>query len=222
MKKKKIYGSIIGIFAFVVLILGVTYAYFYWSNEAGKNTNVNLTVPKDVAKKIIYNQGTSILETDGQVLSSSESYNGGISATIEFWKKPEVYRTIYGKVKLKILDMLSAANTEDANIAKTDTLKWTITSYSCENDYYYDEEFSSYFCNNDPSIYEETVINEGTFNGREIDDIFAIAQDFELNNYPTYYKIYLWVDENEFVLSLPITGELISVEISAEARDELD
>jgi len=217
MDKKKIYGTLIGIFSFIVLIIGVTYAYFAWSSPDEQDTIVNLSVPKDIAKMIIYSQDKNFIgiEDVEQPLSSSESYDGGISATIEFWKKPDVNRQIYGKIYLDILDMLSATNTEDANIAKTDTLKWTITSYSCENDYSYNEETKKYSCNNE--LYPETVINEGTFNGRKIDDVFAIAQDFELNNYPTYYKIYLWVDKNEIDLSLSITGELISVEISAEA-----
>jgi len=199
-EKRKIYGSIIGILSFVLLVVGVTYAYFRWSSTTANNTNVNLTVSKSLESSIVYNQGTSILETAGATLEPGFDYTEGINTTIEFWKKETSTKTIYGQISLEVLNLLSATDTLDTNIAKTDTLKWTITTYNV----------------NDST---ETVINTGSFYNKSIGDKWSIAQDFELNNYQTFYKIYLWIDLSAVDDTKSISGELISTEISAAASD---
>ena len=145
-EKRKVYGTIIGVTLFVLFILGITYAIFQWTSGTNNNTNVKLTVSKDLENLIIYKQGNSILETAGQTLEASENYSGGISATIEFYKKPTT-KVIYGRINMEILNMLSASNTTDANIKKTDTIKWAITTWTSSNT-------------------TETLLNEGTFNGK--------------------------------------------------------
>ncbi|MCI7241720.1 MAG: hypothetical protein MR550_04170, partial [Bacilli bacterium] len=198
-EKRKVYGTIIGITLFVLFILGITYAIFQWTSGTNNNTNVKLTVSKDLENLIIYKQGNSILETAGQTLEASENYSGGISATIEFYKKPTT-KVIYGRINMEILNMLSASNTTDANIKKTDTIKWAITTWTSSNT-------------------TETLLNEGTFNGKEIGNIFPLHQDFELSTTRTFFKIYLWFDQNAVNEELSVSGELLSTEISAEATD---
>ena len=198
-EKRKVYGTIIGVTLFVLFILGITYAIFQWTSGTNNNTNVKLTVSKDLENLIIYKQGNSILETAGQTLEASENYSGGISATIEFYKKPTT-KVIYGRINMEILNMLSASNTTDANIKKTDTIKWAITTWTSSNT-------------------AETLLNEGTFNGKEIGNIFPLHQDFELSTTRTFFKIYLWFDQNAVNEELSVSGELLSTEISAEATD---
>ena len=198
-EKRKVYGTIIGITLFVLFILGITYAIFQWTSGTNNNTNVKLTVSKDLENLIIYKQGNSILETAGQTLEASETYSGGISATIEFYKKPTT-KVIYGRINMEILNMLSASNTTDANIKKTDTIKWAITTWTSSNT-------------------AETLLNEGTFNGKEIGNIFPLHQDFELSTTRTFFKIYLWFDQNAVNEEKSVSGELLSTEISAEATD---
>ena len=198
-EKRKVYGTIIGVTLFVLFILGITYAIFQWTSGTNNNTNVKLTVSKDLENLIIYKQGNSILETAGQTLEASENYSGGISATIEFYKKPTT-KVIYGRINMEILNMLSASNTTDANIKKTDTIKWAITTWTSSNT-------------------TETLLNEGTFNGKEIGNIFPLHQDFELSTTRTFFKIYLWFDQNAVNEELSVSGELLSTEISAEATD---
>ena len=198
-EKRKVYGTIIGVTLFVLCILGITYAIFQWASGTNNNTNVKLTVSKDLENLIIYKQGNSILETAGQTLEASENYSGGISATIEFYKKPTT-KIIYGRINMEILNMLSASNTTDANIKKTDTIKWAITTWTSSNT-------------------TETLLNEGTFNGKEIGNIFPLHQDFELSTTRTFFKIYLWFDQNAVNEELSVSGELLSTEISAEATD---
>ena len=198
-EKRKVYGTILGVTAFVLLIIGITYAIFQWVSGTSNNTNVKLTVSKDLESLIIYKQGTSILETAGQTLNASENYSGGISATIEFYKKPTT-KVIYGRINMEILNMLSSTNTTDANIKKTDTIKWAITTWTSSNT-------------------TETLLEQGTFNGKEIGNKFPLYQDFELSTTRTFFKIYLWFDQNAVNEELSVSGELLSTEISAEATD---
>ena len=198
-EKRKVYGTILGVTAFVLLIIGITYAIFQWVSGTSNNTNVKLTVSKDLESLIIYKQGTSILETAGQTLNASENYSGGISATIEFYKKPTT-KVIYGRINMEILNMLSSTNTTDANIKKTDTIKWAITTWTSSNT-------------------TETLLEQGTFNGKEIGNIFPLYQNFELSTTRTFFKIYLWFDQKAVNEELSVSGELLSTEISAEATD---
>ena len=198
-EKRKVYGTILGVTAFVLLIIGITYAIFQWVSGTTNNTNVKLTVSKDLESLIIYKQGTSILETAGQTLNASEDYSGGISATIEFYKKPTT-KVIYGRINMEILNMLSITNTTDANIKKTDTIKWAITTWTSSNT-------------------TETLLEQGTFNGKEIGNKFPLYQNFELSTTRTFFKIYLWFDQNAIDEEKSVSGELLSTEISAEATD---
>lgn len=220
MEKRKIYGTLIGIIAFVFLIIGVTYAYFGWVSNSSENTNINLTVSDKKLKNFInYKQGESIIDTSGGSLVPGYSYNEGVSTTIEFWKNKNYNNPIYGSIELEILDLLPKTGTGSTNISQTETIKWAITSYSCENDYTYDEETNSYSCN---SIVEEEFDPhiQGNFINKNKGDKWSIYQDFELNEYPTFYKIYIWFDISAINKELSVEGELLSTKISASATDE--
>jgi len=199
MEKRKIYGTIVGALLFVLLILGITYAYFYWSSTDAQKTNVNLTVTKGLEGAIVYNPGTSILETANKSLEASDSYaDSDVNATIEFWKTSD--QDICGQLYLDILKMLSATGSSDANIGKTDTIKWAVTTYNVNNT-------------------TEVLLQEGTFNGRRQGDKFAVTDDIQLNQFQTFYKIYLWMDAGAFDGTKSVINELLSVEISASASD---
>ena len=202
-EKRKIYGTILGVIVFIFLLLGASYAFYLWnSNE--DNTNVNLTISKGLEGLIIYNQGESILSSNNVSLTLGDNYTSGISTTIEFWKKETVTRTIYGQLSMKILDLQNKemVSTNDANIAKCETVKWAITTYTTTNT-------------------SETLLAEGNFKDRQIDDVFALVTNIELNPYQTYYKVYIWLDSNAIDGSNPISGELISTLITAEASDTM-
>ena len=199
MDKRKLLGTIIGVFAFIALVLGATYAYFAWTS-GDKKTNINLTITKGLESMIVYEQGTSILETSGEQLEASSNYSGGINTTIEFWKRPQASKIIYGQLSLKILNLLSVLDTNDTNIAKTETIKWAITTYNVNDS-------------------NEVLLKEGTFKGKKIDDKWEITEVFELNDYQTFFKVYLWLDSSALEKKYPVSGELLSTEISASASD---
>ena len=199
-RKVKIIGSIIGIISFVLVIVGLTYAYFYW--QIDNTISVKLNVDNSLSNFIVYNAGTSILSTSDTSLEVTDSYSDSdVNTTIEFWKDG-TNKTIYGRLSMKILDMLSSTGTTDANISKTSTIKWVVTTYNINNN-------------------TEVLVNQGDFYGKSIDETFSIAVNFELNSYQTFYKVYLWIDKISIDLNYPIDNETLSVEISAEATDTL-
>ena len=203
LEKRKIYGTILGVIGFVLLALSVSYAFYLW-NSNDDNTNVNLTISKGLDGLIIYNHGNPILSTDNVTLTLGDNYTSGISTTIEFWKKETVTKTIYGQLSMKILDLQTkdGTSTNNANIAKCETVKWAITTYTTTNT-------------------TETLLAEGNFKDRQIDDVFSLVTNIELNPYQTYYKVYIWLDTNAVDGSNPISGELISTLITAEASDTM-
>ena len=73
MNLKKIFGAIIGTFAFFILVLGATYAWFTWSSN---NTIINGTTG---CFTINYLSGTAI---NGEYLGMSTSYKGGVNTTV--------------------------------------------------------------------------------------------------------------------------------------------
>ena len=202
-EKRKVYGTILGVIVFIFLLLGASYAFYLW-NSNDDNTNVNLTISKGLEGLIIYNQGESILSSNNVSLTLGDNYTTGISTTIEFWKKETVTRTIYGQLSMKILDLQNKemVSTNDANIAKCETVKWAITTYTATNT-------------------TETLLAEGNFKDRQIDDVFSLVTNIELNPYQTFYKVYIWLDSNAVDGSNPISGELISTLITAEASDTM-
>ena len=203
LEKRKIYGTILGVIGFVLLALSVSYAFYLW-NSNDDNTNVNLTISKGLDGLIIYNHGNPILSTDNVTLTLGDNYTSGISTTIEFWKKETVTKTIYGQLSMKILDLQTkdGTSTNNANIAKCETVKWAITTYTTTNT-------------------TETLLAEGNFKDRQIGDVFSLVTNIELNPYQTYYKVYIWLDTNAVDGSNPISGELISTLITAEASDTM-
>ena len=202
-EKRKIYGTILGVIVFIFLLLGASYAFYLW-NSNDDNTNVNLTISKGLEGLIIYNHGNPILSTDNVTLTLGDNYTTGISTTIEFWKKETVTKTIYGQLSMKILDLQTkdGTSTNNANIAKCETVKWAITTYTTTNT-------------------TETLLAEGNFKDRQIDDVFSLVTNIELNPYQTFYKVYIWLDSNAVDGSNPISGELISTLITAEASDTM-
>ena len=192
-KNRKLLGTIIGIIAFVILLIGATYALYKWSSGEEDKTNFNLTVTsQEIAPYIVYNPGTPILSSDNSVLQVGSNYTDGINSTIEFWKSGTT-RSIFGQISLEVLQIGN-------NIKQTDTLKWALTTYNINNS-------------------TEVLLEEGTFNGRNKGDIFPIYTNFDLNNYQTFYKVYLWIDGDAIDSNKMISNEVISIEISSQASD---
>ena len=199
-EKRKIFGTIIGIIAFLLLLISASYAWFQWNSTESQKTNVKLTVSKDLSGYIVYNAGESILSTENRKLSPGTEYTDGISTTIELWKKPTVKTTIYGQISMEILSMLSIFDTTDANISKSETIKWAVTTYTATDS-------------------TEQILSQGNFIDKQTRDKFTITQDFELNNYQTFYKIYIWFDLEAIDEYYPVSGEFLSTEISVSATD---
>ncbi len=73
MNNKKVWGTILGVAAFIALVAGVTYAWFTWSSN---NTIINGTTG---CFNIVYDKGTDVTGT----LIPSADYTGGINAKVK-------------------------------------------------------------------------------------------------------------------------------------------
>ena len=73
MDKRKIFGTILGVILFILLIAGVTYAYISWTSE-----KINYKVGSKCFD-IYYEKGTDISGT----MMPSNDYTGGLSATVK-------------------------------------------------------------------------------------------------------------------------------------------
>ena len=73
MNKQKVIGLVIGVFAFLIMIAGITYAFVSWQSE-----NINKTVSSKCFE-IFYDKGTDI---NGVIMPSSD-YTGGLFAMVK-------------------------------------------------------------------------------------------------------------------------------------------
>lgn len=71
--KKKLWGTILGVVAFIALVAGVTYAWFTWASD---NTIIN---GQSGCFNIVYEKGTDVSGT----LTPSATYEGGVNATVK-------------------------------------------------------------------------------------------------------------------------------------------
>jgi len=224
MDKRKIIGAILGILVFVILMLGVTYAYFAWASPEEENTDINLVVTKDIAKLIVYNKGDD--NFGGSSPIPSNDFTGGVSTTIEFWKKPDTTKKLYGQLYMEIMDLIDNNTTGTIDsIELTKVLKWQVTSYTCSDTTNFTHiSENNYTCNNNDFSDEVKVLEgSGDFINKMKGDKFPITGDLELNPYPTYYKVYLWIDINKITQenNVLIANESVETEISASASDKI-
>jgi len=202
-EKRKIYGLIIGIIIFLIMALGLTYAYFYWASDAEDDTSVKLSVNKDIKGFINYNAGDAILTTGSTSFMPTDDYKNGLKTDIEFWRDPNTPMPIYGQLSLEILNLLNKDGGTETNIAKTYTMKWELTSKSST-----------------AANAEETHIASGDFYGKRIGDKIVLTENFLLNTTATYYTFYIWLDQTKVNGFFPLDGELLTAEISASATTE--
>ena len=73
MDKQKLFGTILGVILFILLIAGVTYAYLTWTSDP-----FNYRV-SSMCFDVLYTKGTDI---SGAIMPST-SYTGGLSTTVK-------------------------------------------------------------------------------------------------------------------------------------------
>ena len=210
MEKRKIYGLIIGIVLFVLMMLGLTYAYFYWSSSSEQETNYRLIVNKSIEGFIDYNPGDEIYknytnETTEDMIYYINNYDNTQYpphvTTITFGKtsSTDSILNIYGQLYLDILTLDPAKN-----MSKTKTMTWTLT-----------QTIGSV----------ETVVGTGNFYGKQTGDRIPLidAGDTLLSSSNKTFKFYLWFNAAEYDRSKVIGAdgtENFKAEISASASTE--
>ena len=105
---------IISLSVLVVCIIGSSYALYrtLLSKNLGINTNTH-----GLDYYINYVKGTDITSS---TLNASDTYEGGASSSIEFWKKDDSY-DIYGKIELTV-------NTIGTNLSNSPALKYAVVN----------------------------------------------------------------------------------------------
>ena len=105
---------VISLSALVVCIIGSTYALY--KAQLSKNLGIN-TNTHGLDYYINYVKGTDITSS---TLNASDTYEGGASSSIEFWKKDDSY-DIYGKIELTV-------NTIGTNLSNSPALKYAVVN----------------------------------------------------------------------------------------------
>ena len=105
---------IISLCVLIMCIIGSTYALYkiILFNDIGVNTTSH-----GLAYYINYVKGNDI---DASTLNPSNTYAGGVSSDIEFWKKDDSY-DIYGKIELTV-------NTIGTNLKNSSALKYAVVN----------------------------------------------------------------------------------------------
>lgn len=98
MKKAKIIVNVVGVFFFVTVVLGFSYAMYrktlYNVNVVGNSKNLD--------EYVVYSKGVNI---SGNTLIPVNSYTNGISTTITFYRKSTSPYNLYGHIYMDINDM---------------------------------------------------------------------------------------------------------------------
>lgn len=208
-EKRKIYGAIIGIVLFILMLLGVTYAYFYWSSNSSQDTNYRLIANKSIEGFIDYNPGAAINknytnETTDDMIYYVNSYDDtqypSHVTTITFGKTSAASSlNIYGQLYLDILTL-----DPTKNMSRTKTMTWTLT-----------QTIGSV----------ETVVGTGNFYEKQAGDRIPLidAGDTLLSTTNKTFKFYIWFNAAEYDRSKVIGAdgtENFNAEISASASTE--
>jgi len=195
-EKKKMFGTMIGVLAFVAVIAGVTYAWFAWQSE---DTTISGTTG---TFNINYVQGANIGTTEaGEPITPSTTKEGGVSTVFSISKDTA---SLHGKATLTLnID-------EIAPELAVAGMKWEVyksTSGTTIDDATYSDtalatgDFSTITVTeacSDTSLTteEECLAVEGNtwdvtgFNPESI----TLFTNEQLNDVVTFYKLYIWID----------------------------
>ncbi len=172
MKKEKIIGIIIGIIIFIIIIAGMTYAWFVWQSETtaigGSTTFFDVDYVSGAA---INNNG----------LISSTDKTGGASTEVVIKKKSGSLNGI-ATLTLNITTLTQSANSlSEYGVIDFSAIKWEV--YKSTN------SASPYTYSNTPS-YTGTLQGKGTSSGTTL----TLFDNEALSENNVAYKVYIWAD----------------------------
>ena len=172
MNKQKMYGAIIGIMAFIALIVGITLAYWSWASTEQQKTLVTFTVASGF---------TCSADGGGDITSSQVSLAPAACTNSMYAIQRTVkVNTIQDAGKTIYLDMWLHVNSISANLAGTSNFKYALTT-------------SSEGCTSG------TVVSSGSFSGVAANDDIKILSGKEYQTSATNdtYYLYIWLDSAE-------------------------
>lgn len=170
---EKIWGTIVGIIAFIALIAGLTYAYFAW---ASSNTSVSTT---SKCFTINYTNGTNIGSGSGSPtgLSMSTDYTGGLYTDVKMSISSSCSISGTGTISLTTSSFKYSNGTSAVSlISGGTTLKYAVATIT----------------NNTPSLITGC---SGSITAISTKDLctFNLTSSSSTTDAQTY-RVYVWVD----------------------------
>lgn len=201
-KSKKIWGTILGVVAFVLLIVGATYAWYTWIRNTDVGTKTGIF-------NIQYNNDTGSGAALQGKLSPTENKEEGLNTWVNISKTST---SVSGDVTLKLhITELTMGGTCSITTYETQTAcesangTWTAanpnkfhfavyTGGSCSNTTYTIP--TSCEAANETWIPTELVGSEGTLEGAVSGGDITLMSGVPLTETSTRYYIYVWLDAN--------------------------
>ena len=201
-KSKKIWGTILGVVAFILLIVGATYAWYTWIRNADVGTKTGIF-------DVQYNNDTGSGASLQGTLSPTEDKTGGLSTWVNISKTST---SVSGNATLKLhITELTMGGTCSITAHETQTAcesasgTWTAanpnkfhfavyTGGSCSNTTY--DTPTSCEAANETWTPTELVGTEGTLEGAVSGGDIILMSGIPLTETSTRYYIYVWLDAN--------------------------
>ena len=172
MDKQKMYGTIIGIMAFIALIVGITLAYWSWASTVEQKTMITFTVASGFTCSA---DGGGDITSNDVSLAPAACTNSmyAIQREVKVNTTQDAGTTIY-------LDMWLHVNSISANLTGTSNFKYALTT-------------SSEGCT------AGTVVSSGNFSGvAQNDDIKILSsKEYQSTTSNDTYYLYIWLDSTE-------------------------
>lgn len=195
--KEKIWGTIVGIIAFIALVAGLTYAWFAW---ASSNTTISVS---SKCFTINYTNGTNIGSGSGSPtsLAMSTDYTGGLYTDVKLAISSSCSIEGTGTIKLTTSSFKYSNGTSAVSlISGGTTLKYALATVT----------------NNVPTLISSC---SGSITSVGENDLctFDLTSSTSASNAQTY-RVYVWVDGNN--AGSAFAGVTYSGYISASANQK--
>lgn len=129
MSKKYIYGSIIGVFAIIIVVAGSTYAWYTWKSN---NTNINGNL---VCFDIDYDKGQDIGSAGSPYsLNPSCGYKEGAKATVTINTKENCYDSAKATINLVTTAFNFSDGSSAFSVPTQQVLKYQVTTGTGTNE----------------------------------------------------------------------------------------
>lgn len=200
-KSRKLWGTILGVIAFILLVIGATYAWFTWSNSSDTQYTTGIF-------DVQYNNDTGSGAALSGTLSRTEDKTGGLSTWVNINKTST---SISGNVDLElhITELTMGGTCSITSYETQDTCEAASATWTSANpNKFYFAVYTGGSCSDGtyttPTTCEaasatwtptEQVGTNGTLEGATSGGTIVLMNDVPLTENSTRYYIYIWLDQ---------------------------